>query len=376
MKLVDRYIIRNFLFNYLLAFMVLVGMYILLDLIVNFDQFTRANPDASLGAWISFWGLLAEITSFYMYRTLVIFQQISGVIPLLAAGFTMVRMTRQRELTALLASGVSLYRLAVPIIICAIGFSLLVVVDQEVLMPRFVGELLRSHGSLTEADVQPTPIYFLPESDNSLVLASRYNPQKRKLYQVRIIERNKAGIPTARIVAKTAIWHSHIGEGLMQGGWVMHDVIQYDQKHTFAPDEIPVPVKSMVYYTPLNPHQLRLIFEKKAVDYLSTAQVNNLMLNSPPSTRLRLQKIMYVRFSQIVMNFLMLLIGIPFLLTREPSKLVGNMLYCTVVSGLCFVATFVCFQLAGTVLSPLVGAWLPVLIFAPVAIAMLDLIQT
>ena len=135
MRLIDRYIIRSFLINYLLAFTVVVGLYILLDLIVNFDQFTHAQAAAHAGNWSSFAGLVGEISSFYMYRTLLIFQQVCGIIPLLAAGFTMFRMTRNRELTALLASGVSLYRVAVPIIICAIGFNMLVVLDQEVLTP-------------------------------------------------------------------------------------------------------------------------------------------------------------------------------------------------------------------------------------------------
>ena len=47
-----------------------------------------------------------------------------------------------------------------------------------------------------------------------------------------------------------------------------------------------------------------------------------------------------------------------------------------------FAATFVIFQIAGTVLpggyplDPLLAAWLPVLIFGPLAVVMLDMIRT
>ena len=76
------------------------------------------------------------------------------------------------------------------------------------------------------------------------------------------------------------------------------------------------------------------------------------------------------------MNLILLMMGIPFLLTREPRQLIKNMIYCTAVTSVCFVATFVMFQAAGQVLPPLLGAWLPVLVFGPISVAMLDAIQT
>ncbi len=376
MKRMDRYIIWNFLVNYLLALSVLVGMYILLDIIVNFDLFTRGASYIHSGLLSAAAGLLGEIVSFYMYRTLVIFQMMSGVIPLLAAGFTMIRMTRHRELTALLASGVSLYRVAAPVVLCALGFTLLVVLDQEVLMPANINKLLRKHGQVAATFVQNEPIYFIPESDHSLVLATSYDPRTKTLRNIRIIERTAAGIPTARILAKKAVWDPGAGEGPMRGGWLMNDVVQINERKAVDPNRRPEPVKQMIYYTPLNPEQLKLMFEKKAVDYLSTAQINRMIVVSPPATRAALEKIMYTRISQLVMNMVMLLLGIPFLLTREPGALVKNMFLCSMVSGACFITTFVMYQLAGSGLSPFAGAAAPVILFGPLAVVMLDTLRT
>lgn len=376
MKLIDRYIIKSFVINYLLALCVMIGMYILLDIIVNFDLFTRGLAYKNASALTTFLGLMHEIISYYLYRSLVIFQMVSGVIPVIAAGFTMVRMTRNRELTALLASGVSLYRVAVPIIVCAVFFALLVVVDQEVLMPHCVDKLLRKHGQLTASILRDRAVYFLPESDHSLILASRYDPKTKTLWNVRIIERSPGGSPIGRIMAKKAVWKSHIGEGPVHGAWLMSDVVDINDRNAANPGETPIPVRHELYYTPLNPGQLNLIFQKKAVDYLSTSQISKLMLYSPPATRIALAKIMYTRFSQIIMNIIMLLLGIPFLLTREPNKLVSNMFWCSLISGVCFITTFVFFQLAGSGLSPLVGAAMPVIIFGPIAVIMFDLLQT
>ena len=376
MKILDRYIIRNYLINCLLALAVMIGMYILLDIIVNFDLFTRGSTYQHATAMQAFWGLLREITSFYLYRTLVIFAMISGIIPLLAAGFTMVRMTRNRELIALLASGVSLYRVAAPIILCAVGFNLLVVLDQEVLMPANISKLLRKHGQVSASFVHNEPIYFVPESDHSLVLAGSYNAKTKTMRQVRIIQRNRSGEAKAMILAKKAVWKNNIGEGPISGGWRMDDVVQINAAKAANPNDRPEPVKRMTYQTPVTPGQLNLIFQKKAVDYLSIAEISKLMLYSTPATRLSLEKIMYTRITQLIMNLIMLLIGIPFLLAREPDKLVTNMLWCSAVSAICFITTFVCFQLAGSGLSPFAGAWLPVVLFGPLALVMLDMVKT
>jgi lipopolysaccharide export system permease protein len=376
MKILDRYIIRNYLINCILALAVMIGMYILLDIIVNFDLFTRGSTYQHATAMQAFWGLLREITSFYLYRTLVIFAMISGIIPLLAAGFTMVRMTRNRELIALLASGVSLYRVAAPIILCAVGFNLLVVLDQEVLMPANISKLLRKHGQVSASFVHNEPIYFVPESDHSLVLAGSYNAKTKTMRQVRIIQRNRSGEAKAMILAKKAVWKNNIGEGPISGGWRMDDVVQINAAKAANPNDRPEPVKRMTYQTPVTPGQLNLIFQKKAVDYLSIAEISKLMLYSTPATRLSLEKIMYTRITQLIMNLIMLLIGIPFLLAREPDKLVTNMLWCSAVSAICFITTFVCFQLAGSGLSPFAGAWLPVVLFGPLALVMLDMVKT
>ena len=85
---------------------------------------------------------------------------------------------------------------------------------------------------------------------------------------------------------------------------------------------------------------------------------------------------MYTRITQLIMNMIMLLIGIPFLLAREPNKLITNMLWCSAISAGCFITTFVFFQLAGSGLSPFAGAWLPVVLFGPLAIVMLDMVKT
>lgn len=386
MRLLDRYIVRSFLFNYLLAFVVLVGMYTLLDLIINFERFTKAADTGTTGLGM-FWALLSDIGDFYGYRLMVIFQQVSAAIPLLAAGFTMVRMTRHNELTAMLASGVSLYRVALPIILCAMFFSLLVIVDQEILMPNNVDKLLRQHDEVNRVPTRTDPLFFIRDNqDNSLLNAGSYDPVVKRMTDVRIIQRDKSGTPIGRIMAPEAVWDPTIAWAPgVQGGWRLSDARQIDDRPSSDPSmKVAERVGPMQYYTQLTPHQLDLVYSKKAVEFLATSQIQTLIQNSPDVTKVALEKMMHIRFTQPIMNLVLLLMGIPFLLTREPRQLIKNMIYCTIFTSSCFVATFVLFQIAGTTLGggsglfvpPLLGAWLPVLLFAPLSLVMLDTIKT
>lgn len=387
MRLLDRYIIRSFLINYLLAFIVLVGMYTLLDLIINFDKFAKATGPNHSGAMTLFWSLSGDILDYYAYRMMVIFQQISAAIPLLAAGFTMIRMTRHNELTAMLASGVSLYRVSVPILLCAVFFSLLVIVDQEVLMPRFIDKLLRQQNEVNQVTIRRDPIFFVRDSkDNSLLNAASFDSTARVMKDVKIILRDNEGGQIGRIMAPEAVWvtdpNATASTAGSMGYWQFKEARQIDDK--------PVKDRSAVVAevvgefrrrTPLTPDQLDLVCSKKAVDYISTRQVLNLIHNSPAETRINLEKIMHLRFTQPIMNVVMLMMGIPFLLTREPRQLIKNMIYCTILTSCCFVATFVMFQMAGQTLGsvyipPLLGTWLPVLIFAPFSLVIMDTIKT
>lgn len=378
MRLLDRYIVRSFLLNYVLAFAVMCGMYVLLDLIVNFDRFSKGASIAGQStAVIGDMGL--DILEYYMYQMLVIFQQVAGAIPLMAAGFTMVRMTRHNELTAMLASGVSLYRVATPIVLVSIIFSALVIVDQEVLMPACADKLIRKHEEINRASSKMDPVYFVKDADNSLFMASSYDPNTQTLKDVRIIQRDEDGTPIGRIMADSAAWNPNLKDNPYRAGaWQFKNVRHIDDRPGNDPSKKLAERVEVAYdyYTNLSPQQLDLIATKKSVDFLASSQIQSLIEASLGPTRASLEKTMHTRFTQPIMNVILLLVGIPFLLTREPRQLVFNMFYCTAATSTIFAATFVLYQAAGTVMPPVLGAWLPVLLFAPLAIAMLDTIKT
>jgi lipopolysaccharide export system permease protein len=401
MRILDRYILMSFLVNYLLALCVLVGMYVLLDVIVNAQDFARgatptppaakapathaatavaktapasrpAPSSGSSGAEIA-----SDMFDYYFYQLPVIFQQVSGIIPLLAAGFTMVRMTRHHELTAMLASGVSLYRVAMPIILVSIFFAALNVANQELLIsqPTMIQKLLRKHDEMNQPSTRNEALIFIKtysnEEFNEMIVADDYDPVKHVMTNVRIYARDPQGMPLRHTNAASAHWEFAPEAG--REAWVMTKVFTEDDGR---PNPDARQTERQIITSSLTPEQLDLILSKKAIDYLSYSQVAKLSQFPAEANKALLEKIMHLRVTQPLMNLILLLIGIPFLLTREPNRLVINMLFCTAVSGFIFIATFVMFQLGGTHIAPLWAAWLPVLVFGPFALVMMDTIHT
>ena len=85
--------------------------------------------------------IVADIGSFYFYQAFFFFTQLSGVIPVVAAAFTLLRLSRFNELTALLAAGTPMLHWRVPIIIAGVVLNVLLIVDQEWILPPMIPQL-------------------------------------------------------------------------------------------------------------------------------------------------------------------------------------------------------------------------------------------
>src|SRR3954466_8721734 len=170
MKILDRYVLVSFLKNYLISFMVLIGLYIVLDMVFNFDELAEVkNTAAAAGGVESVVAMLRAIGDYYFFQTFRIFVHLSGIIPIVAAAFTLIRMTRFNELTASLAAGVPLLRTAMPIIIAAIVLNVLLIVDQEVVIPRIIPQLVRKHDEIQSTNVKTFPIRAMQDESHGLL---------------------------------------------------------------------------------------------------------------------------------------------------------------------------------------------------------------
>lgn len=123
MRIHDRYVLGGFLRNLLLGLLAFVVIYVTVDMSEETDNFY--DHDAAIG----------EIASYYLYTLPWIVILIMPVAVLLSTVFTLGRLSRENELTALISSGTSLIRIAAPILATAFALSLVSIVLNEMVVP-------------------------------------------------------------------------------------------------------------------------------------------------------------------------------------------------------------------------------------------------
>ena len=100
MKILDKYVVKNFLTGYAIAFAVLIGLRIIIDLFVNVDEFTER---ADLGTA----AVVRNMLIYYGLNSTLYFRDFAGMITVVAAAFSFGRMVHSNELVAVMSSGLS-----------------------------------------------------------------------------------------------------------------------------------------------------------------------------------------------------------------------------------------------------------------------------
>ena len=219
-KTLDRYIMRTFLHSLLMWFLVFMMMRIVIDLFVKMDEFTE-NLDEAGGLWFT----VSKIAMHYFYHSFVYLTEMGGIVIVASAVFAVARMNHTNELTAMLASGVSLHRVVWPIIIAAIGFGALVVIDQELILPR-----ISKHLTLEEDEIMQGKEGFrvkgVSDENHTFWASDYYDPKSKKLTNVITIVKS----PDLRYLGSLCAKQGIYGKLGKTPGWFMTDASMLGQR--------------------------------------------------------------------------------------------------------------------------------------------------
>lgn len=100
MKTLDLYIIRQFLTNFIMLFVVVMLLFVVVDFIVDVDEFVKAGQ-VHKDSWYGIPALatVGTIVDYYVPVVLLVYVFFNGLIVVGAMGFTIVGLQRKRELT-------------------------------------------------------------------------------------------------------------------------------------------------------------------------------------------------------------------------------------------------------------------------------------
>lgn len=371
MKTLDRYILKSFVVNYLILASAMIGLIILVDFILNIDQFTRGN-EAFYGESANLITLLWVILSFYAPRVLLLFIYIAGLLPITAAAFTLTQMMRSRELIAILASGISLYRVAMPLLVAGGISSMVLFIDQQLLVPPNAYSLSLRAASLKDGGQKPLSFALVPDSHDALYSGTAFSVTDQTMTDVVILERDASKLARSHVYADTAVWDAERGGWeLINGRRVTHETEETTPGERIARTETLTFIK-----TDLDPTTLFAWHRSQFRSLLNLNQLVDLRDKPHLVDTNEIIRLIHSRFSLPVMNVLILAIGLPFFLVRQPVNPLPNAIKAMAFCLPAWAGGFIMLQLAPSGIPPALIAWLPVAIYLPIAFYLLDRMET
>lgn len=360
-RILDQYVAREFMIGYFIALSSVLLLRVLIELFLQLDELSEEQSGV--------FSVLSNILNYFGPKLFEYFRDFSGMMVLLAAVFSLMRMTRQNELTAVLASGVSLKRIITPIVILGFCLNLLMVIDQELILPQLADKLLRKPDEMSKLKIKRVPP--LPDIGESLLTANKYDPQTQTMFNMLVILREKSQM-TGRITAEKAVWNHRLSV------WELENGREYGSDLDSQSQKITRGYKNIAQYkSELSADNLWLFLNSHSKSLMSSADLSALLRKRlKPGDRADAIGEKHFRFTDPIINMVMLLVGLPLLISRERRSTKTSIFLAMIGAGGCFILTFACKLLAGGSVDPIFAAWLPIIIFLPLSVLALDSIKT
>ena len=224
MKLIDKYLLRTFLVPLFYCLTAFILVFVIFDLFNNMGDFVEAKTAVRLVA---------------IYYVFLIPSYLIYIVPislLLSTLYSLSSLTKNNELTAMRASGVSLLRLMLPFV--SVGFlaSLLVAGINETVGPRsayWTDQFLRSekHKNTYDANLATDLAYKNVDEHREWFIGS-FHSQTFDMTNIRLTQQREDGSDEAKIWAKQGQW--------LDGEWWFTDVIKQEYLPNGRPKGGPV----------------------------------------------------------------------------------------------------------------------------------------
>jgi len=340
MKLIDRHVLKNFLVPFAYILISLLGLFLVYDISSKTARFLRHH--------IPF---LTILRFYSLYIPQLIALGLPMVI-LLATVLGMGRMSKNNEITAMRACGVSVLRIACPLfvvglLLAVVGFFLFdrvvnrTYAETERLEEEFKGR------ATTQGVIEGG--HFLTGSPASVVTFREYDPQRKQLKA--LSWEQETNDPEAKIIftAEMAVW-------IEDAWWASRVAIE-------TPDGILTFHRKMKMY---DWHCLpEEITGKKLPEEMSLAELrkNIRMYKSAPQKIRKLQIQLNRRVALPLLNLLVVAVALPFALKggkRGGNVAIGvgiSMLLCLAYYGLAVLMSLI------NSIPPWLGVWFPNLLF-------------
>ena len=366
--LIDRYIGRAQLHAFVVVFVSLAGLYFVFDAFTNMEEFiTHAAESGSLASLL---------LSYYSCRLVWFFDATSPVITLASGMFALSWLERHNELTALLAAGITRWRIARPALVFAAVVSLLAMANREIVLPHIRHNFTRNAQDL--------------RGDAAHTFEARYDHATEILFRGRAAQLATARIDTPSLLmppslseygpqinATEAVWRP--ADATHPAGYLLSGVTDPADIDRLAPldsgGHTVVFTRSAAEW--LAPGQCfvasdvtfeQLIGSANWSQYSSTMELVRAIANPSLGVGAEIPLRVHARLVSPLLDMSLALLGIPLVVGPNRRGIFAAVGLCVLSAVAFFLVIFAFHALAAAyVVSPSIGAWAPLLILAPLA---------
>ena len=368
MTTIDRLLFRAYLKAYLICVVSLLALYIIIDLFTNLDDFAQAGVGLASS--------VAHIANYYAYQAIQIFDRLCEAIVLLAGMFTIAWMQRSNELMPMLAAGVPTHRVIRPILVGSALMMTLGSLNQEYVMPRVADRITAERGDTTgEKQLEVRGAFDRNGVHMEGLVAYRQNQSARFLY-VTIPQTSENEL--AHLTAERARYVPPEPEAKQPGGWLLTGTTPREIDG-WSNTEIMELIDPGKYFL----HTEDITFDavtrnRNWYSLLSTTELYEMLEDPEAGGRLtRVAVVFHMRLTRFPVGMTLVIMGLGLILRNQN-------LHVFISAGLClgmcllFYAVIFLFKYLGDadLIAPALAAWMPVIIFGPVALALYDGMQT
>ncbi len=380
MRIIDRYLLAKFLQTFVICFLSLFGLFVLIELSTNLEKFIESGRNAG--------GVVPFIVHYYGYKTFLFFETTSGVLTLVSAMFTVSWIQKHNEMTALMAAGVSRIRILAPILIAVAVVTLLSAANREILIPRYRAELARRPQDPAgdkpqglEDDRYDGRTNILLGGKQTFAAQKRISEPAFGLAQASASLREYGN----QLTADNAYYVPP--DGKHPGGYRFEGV--HEPKNLATRSSLPHEGPRVLITPHDEPEWLKpdQCFLASDVDFDQLAAGSNIKqlsstveliqgmynpsLNFHPDVRVEI----HARLVRPFLDMTLLFLGLPLIVARENRNVFIAMGLCLGLTA-AFTAVVIGSQFLGAmsfwIFTPSLSAWLPLMIFVPLAVGLAD----
>ncbi|MBW2673455.1 MAG: LPS export ABC transporter permease LptG [Deltaproteobacteria bacterium] len=359
MTILDRYILKEFIKMFALILVSLAGLYLIVDFFERIRMFLSNH--ASLG----------QMASYFLLTLPMILSQMIPIGVLLSALLSFGILSKNCEITAMKANGLSLYRISVPVIVVSFAICIAAFLLSEVITPytnqraKYI-KLIEVQKREKLGSFKQNEIWY--RGERGIYNFSMFDPLTNTLKGIRIHFFDREMNLSQRVDAKEAVWK--------EGRWLFKDLLVT----TFNRDGVPSIEKIPSRIIALSEKPSDFTTVQKDTEEMGLLELGRFTrkLHSEGYDTMRYRTDMHGKIAFPLVSVILAILGISFSLKSERSGGIAQSIGLGIVIGFSYWIVFafaISLGRAGTI-PPVMAAWAANVLFGLAATVMFMRVKT